>query len=560
MKPHLPEKLKNYFLNLLTLCCLGSVSVSMATTLPRSSDEPAGGRWGDQGDGTYANPIIPADYSDIDAIRVGDDYYAISSTFQFSPGVVILHSKDLVNWRIIGHAVSDLTQISPELNWDKMARYGRGIWAGSIRYHDNKYWIYFGTPDEGYFMTTALKPEGPWEPLTQLKKSNGWDDCCPFWDDDGQGYLVGTQTVKNYNIHLFKLSADGKSLDPSYDKIIHQSQGSEANKLYKIKGLYYHLFSHVNPEGRVVVMERSKSLDGPWELQQLQHGASREPNQGGLLENPDGTWWWFTHSGSSGHWDGRIANLLPVKWIDGWPMLGEPAADGQGLMVWNYKKPVMGQPIETPSQDDDFSKPVLAPFWEWNYQPRADKWSLTERPGFLRLHAFKPLQKNEGILAVGNVLTQRSLRTNKTEVTIRMETGSMADGQVAGLCHFAGTWSYFGVIQENGVRRLVFQQNVPKSKEPAEQVLGPELKNPAIYLRSTWGQKGLSQYSYSLDGKTFLPFATPNQFSWGPYRGDRVGLFTFNPANEAGAADFNLFQQKFDMPPGGGTPFEMIQK
>ena len=129
--------------------------------------------WGDQYDGTYHNPVIPSDYSDIDCIRVGDDYYAISSTFQFSPGMIILHSKDLVNWRICGHAITDLTQISPELNWDKMNRYGRGVWAGTIRYHNERFYIYFGTPEEGYFMTSSPRPEGPWEPPTSVIERTG---------------------------------------------------------------------------------------------------------------------------------------------------------------------------------------------------------------------------------------------------------------------------------------------------------------------------------------------------------------------------------------------------
>ena len=123
---------------------------------------------------------------------LGSDYYAISSTFQFSPGVVILHSKDLVNWSIRGHAANDITQIGPELNWDRMNRYGRGVWAGAIRYHDQRFWVYFGTPDEGYFMTTATNPSGSWEPLHPVLMESGWDDCCPFWDEDGQGYLIAT--------------------------------------------------------------------------------------------------------------------------------------------------------------------------------------------------------------------------------------------------------------------------------------------------------------------------------------------------------------------------------
>ena len=165
--------------------------------------------WGDQGDGTYCNPVLPSDYSDIDCIRVGDDYYAISSTFQYSPGMVIIHSKDLVNWTIKGHVVSDLRQISEEMNWTRMNRYGRGIWAGAIRYYQGKFYVYFGTPDEGYFMSTATDPAGPWEPLHCVKAEKGWDDCCPFFDDDGQLYFVGTHFADKYKTYLYRMTPDG---------------------------------------------------------------------------------------------------------------------------------------------------------------------------------------------------------------------------------------------------------------------------------------------------------------------------------------------------------------
>ena len=159
----------------------GALAVLLAGTVMLSGpcaagDDTGWGRWtqwGDLGNGHYRNPVLPADYSDLDAIRVGDDYYAISSTFQFSPGMAILHSRDLVNWRTVGHAVQDLTRISPELDWTRMNRYGRGIWAGAIRYRAGKFWIYFGTPEEGYFMTTAKDPAGPWEPLHQMTKEGG---------------------------------------------------------------------------------------------------------------------------------------------------------------------------------------------------------------------------------------------------------------------------------------------------------------------------------------------------------------------------------------------------
>ena len=224
------------------------------------SARPTQGEWGDRRDGTYVNPVMPGDFSDLDAIRVREDYYAISSTMQYSPGMAVLHSKDLVNWEIAGHVVDDLTRIDPELNWDKMSRPGRGIWAGSIRYHANRFWVYFGTPDQGLFRSTSTNPAGPWTPVQLVLAESGWDDPCPFWDDDGQGYVVTTRFAPEgsagtkYNIHLFKLTADGAGVIKSSDRIIHQSRGSEANKLYKINGLYYHFYSEVRPEGRVIMM------------------------------------------------------------------------------------------------------------------------------------------------------------------------------------------------------------------------------------------------------------------------------------------------------------------
>jgi beta-xylosidase len=321
---------------------------------------PAPGKWGDQGDGTYINPVMPGDFSDLDAIRVGGDFYAISSTMQYSPGVVILHSKDLVNWTILGHVVDDLTDLDPELAWDKMDRQGRGVWAGAVRFHDGRFWVYFGTPDQGIFVSTAVDPAGEWSRPKLVLDASGWDDPCPFWDDDGQGYLVATHFASEgssgtkYNVHLFKLNAESDGLSTGFDHIIHQSRGSEANKLYKINGYYYHYYSEVKSEGRVPMMERSRSIDGPWEVHQLMHVhpvVDKEPNQGGLVELPSGKWYFVTHQGH-GDWEGRAGVLLPVSWIDGWPILGDVGADGIGNMVWRGRKPVHGFPETTLQQSD----------------------------------------------------------------------------------------------------------------------------------------------------------------------------------------------------------------
>lgn len=525
------------WLLLLTLDATSLVISRADEASPRSwGDWP---RWGDQQDGRYRNPVIPADYSDLDCIRVGSDYYAISSTFQFSPGMVLLHSRDLVNWSIAGHAVSDLTQISPEMNWDRMNRAGKGIWAGAIRYHAGRFWIFFGTPDEGYFLTTSTNVAGPWEPLHAVLKEPGWDDCCPFWDDDGQGYLVGTNFREGYKIHLWKLTEDGRDIVPRSNHIIHQSKGSEANKLYKIKGEYYHFFSEARPEGRVILMERGKNIFGPYGLpRQLKQAdrAEMEPNQGGLVDTPDGRWYFFTHHGR-GSWEGRCASLLPVTWIDGWPFVGELGADGLGKMTWSGNMPVPSSGRLLPQTSDDFSGEELSPQWEWNYQPRADRWSLTEHRGWLRLRAFPPLEHDNNFLKAGNTLTQRSFRSRNNEVTVALDLSGMANGEQAGLCHFAKNASSIGIWQKDGARMLVNTNN-------GVVLSGPAIASSRLWLRSKWGLNGLSQYSFSLDGQTFTDFGTPYQLSWGNYRGDRIGIYNYNTIADRGFLDVDSFDYR----------------
>jgi len=490
--------------------------------------------WGDQGDGTYVNPVIPSDYSDIDCIRVESDYYAVSSTFQYSPGMVILHSRDLVNWTILSHVITDVTQMGPEFNWDRMDRYGKGVWAGAIRYHDNRFWIYFGTPNEGYFMSTAENPAGPWKPLHQILYAAGWDDCCPFWDADGQGYLVGTCFKDGYKTYLFKLTPDGRDIVQESGHIINEGMRREANKLYKFNGLYYHFFSEYDSrKGRYIMMQRSKNIIGPYtEVKQLSHAQKKfkEPNQGGILQTEQGDWYFFTHHGS-GSWEGRCNSLIPVTWVNGWPIIGEIGDDGIGTMVWSGKKPVPNAPIVFPQTSDEFSNPTLPPQWEWNHQPRKDKWSLSERRGWLRLHAFKPLRQDD-LLKAGNTLTQRCFRTNSNEVTVKLDLSAMADGHKAGLCHYAKSHSALGVTQHGATRTLEYKLN-------GKATFGPVLTGNILWIRSTWGLDGQSQYSYSLDGQIYIDFGEPYQLTWGHYRGDRIGLFSYNNKAEAGYVDFD---------------------
>ena len=496
--------------------------------------------WGDSGYGTFNNPILPADYSDIDCIRVGSSYFAVSSTFQYSPGFIILQSKDLVNWVILSHAVNDLTQISPEMNWDKMNRYGRGIWAGAIACHHHKFYIYFGTPDEGYFMTTAKDPGGPWSPLHPVLSEKGWDDCCPFWDSDGQGYLIGTHFSDHYKIHLFKMTPDGKGLIKNSDKVIHQSKGSEANKLYKINGWYYHLFSEVTKGGRTLMMERSKKITGPYSnARQLSYPQQQfnEPNQGGLIMTEKNDWYFLTHHGT-GDWSGRAMSLLPVTWIDGWPIIGKPDRDKIGQMVWSGKMPVKGNKSCAMQTSDEFNTPVLQQQWEWNYQPRADKWSLTERKGWLRLYAFKPIKAND-LLKAGNTLTQRSLRTSSNEIVIKFDLTGMTKGEHAGLSHFGSpVYSTVGVVYDGNRKQL-------ETFTGKEIRKGPPLYGDVLWLKSTWGLAGKSQYYYSTDGLHFIPIGNVYQMLWEAYRGDRIAIYNFNNKANDGHIDIDFFHYSY---------------
>ena len=509
----------------------------LSAAAPQSSPQPEG--WGDRGDGFYLNPILPADFSDIDAIRVGHDFFLSSSTMQYSPGMVILQSQDLVNWKIIGHVVKDLNTLDPELNWDRMDRAGRGIWAGAIRHQAGKFWAYFGTPDQGLYVSTAMHADGPWSSPHLVLPAPGWDDPCPFWDDDGQGYLVATHFLPEgtppttYNIHLMKITADGTALVPGSDHIIHRSRGSEANKLYKVNGLYYHLFSQVTPEGRVVMMERSASLAGPWQSHQLIHvnaAVDKEPNQGGLIELASGKWYFVTHQGF-GDWEGRAAALLPVSWIEGWPIIGRPGPDGIGHMLWRAPKPIPGFPRLEIAADDNFASPTLNPAWEWNYQPNPAMWSLSERPGFLRLHAFPPIHPGD-FHTVGNVITQRSLRSRHNEFTVQLDLAGMADQQESGLAHFAKTFSTLSIVQQGRSRRLTYNDNGVRTP-------GPLIAGNVLWLRSAWDFDGVSHFSYSVDGQTFHPAGQPYRLTWGNYRGDRTGIFTSNPSRIGGYLDID---------------------
>ena len=502
-------------------------------------------RWGDQGDGSFVNPIIPADYSDLDAIRVGDTYYAISSTLHTSPAMVILRSGDMVNWTTIGHAVPDLALLGEEaLGWRRMRGYGRGMWAGAIRHHGGRFYIYFASPDSGLYVTTAERAEGPWTPPRSLLREAGYDDPCPFWDEDGSAWLVMTRfaadpvTGRSYVISLYRMSEDGLTLDRASALPIQQSEGSEASKLYKFGPLYYHYFSEVKPEGRVPMMKRATSLPGLAQASAVQLGhvnapVDSEPNQGALLQARDKSWWFLTHQGH-GDWQGRAMCLLPVTWTGGWPIIGRAGPDGIGNMVWRSHKPIASPRPPLPNLSDEF-RGRIKPVWEWNHAPRHEAFSLTERPSHLRLKAFPPAFK--GLRGVGNLLSQRSWRTADNRASVVLDLSGMVDGQTAGLCHLSAAGAWIGVRQSAGRRRLCFARG-DMVKE------GPVIDTPLIRLATRWGDDGRAIFEHDGGGGRFRRFGEHYDLQWRDYRGDRVGLFTVHDAAMRGHVDFSDFRYR----------------
>jgi beta-xylosidase len=495
------------------------------------------GSWGDQGNGTYINPVLNADYSDPDVIRVNDKFYMVCSEFHFM-GMPVLESSDMVNWKIIAQVYNHLD--FPE--YATMDRYAGGSWAPSIRYHDNKFWIYFCTPDEGLFMSTAEKPEGPWAPLYLIKAIPKWEDPCPFWDEDGKAYL-GHSLWGAGPIIIHKMSADGKHLLDD-GVTVYTGSGAEGTKIFKLNGWYYVSI----PEGGFTTgwqtVLRSKNIYGPFEKKVIFERGSTNlngPHQGALVDTPEGQWW-FYHFASDGAM-GRVVHLQPVNWKDGWPLAGvDINGNGIGEPVHICKKPdIIGEfKITAPQSDDDFSSPSLGLQWQWNHNPVNNLWSLTEKPGFLILKAGKA----ESFVKAHNTLTQKVMGTTGEAVT-EMDLSGLADGQKAGLCSMGGRiTNLIGVLKRTGQLYLFTETNGKVTSERP-------VKFNKIFLKVSLDIKGdKNQFFYSADNKSYTSAGELFTTAAGYWKGTRIGLYSYNEQNENGSASFNSFIYNYDGPKG----------
>ncbi|HEV2578920.1 MAG TPA: glycoside hydrolase 43 family protein [Acidobacteriaceae bacterium] len=469
----------------------------------------------------YHNPVLYSDYSDPDIIRVADDFYLIASSFHFVPAIPILHSRDLVHWELAGHVLPRLT-MAPQYDMQGGMRYGGGVWAPSVRAHNGLFYIYFPTPDEGIFVTTATKMTGPWSPPVAVLAGPGWEDPCPFWDDDGSAYLLHSKLHAGPLI-LHRMTPDGKKLLDA-GKIIVQDPVHlptlEGPKLYKRNGWYY-IFAPMGGVGRgPQVVLRSRNIYGPYDYRIVLEQGNTDvngPHQGGWIETANGGNWFIHFSLRSAH--GRILYLEPVRWVDDWPVMGKAAPGATlGYPVAQYPMPLVDPAAADmdPQTSDEFNKRILGPNWEWNHNPVNSKWSLTERPGYLRLHAMP----SPDLLHARNTLTE-NMQDESFEVTTRIDLEHTSDGGRAGLSIFDKAQSYIAISQNQQDRSLLFSAD-------GKETPGPAVKQKIVQLRAVV-RGDTAQYLYSLDdGRTFYGLGSPVTLTFSWWKGARPALFSFN--------------------------------
>lgn len=517
----------------------------------------------DEGNGMYRNPVLHADYSDPDVCAVGEDYFLTASSFNCTPGLPILHSKDLVNWKIVNYA---LKKVEP-VEYYNEPRHGKGVWAPSIRFHEGMYYIYWGDPDFGIFMVKTRDPYGEWDAPVLVKAGKGMIDPCPLWDDDGRVYLAhawaGSRAKFNSVLTVCELNKEGTKVisDPvlvfdGNDGVNHTIEGA---KFYKRNGFYY-LFA---PAGGVVsgwqLVMRSKDVYGPYESRIVMAQGKTDingPHQGGWVDTPAGESW-FLHFQDKGAY-GRVLHLNPMKWVNDWPVIGvDKDGDGCGDPVSRYRKPKTGKtyPIETPVESDEFDTRKLGLQWEWhaNYQ---DVFGFTTNMGYVRIygHELSPHFKN--FWEVPNLLMQK-FPAEEFTATAKLKVSAKDDGQLSGLIIMGWDYSWIGVEKQG--EKFLLKQAVCKDAEQdnLEQVstlavLEPSRKFEAglfpnyereIYIRVHVGKGAYCRFSYSLDGKKFTEAGTLFKARQGKWIGAKVGMFSVTPhGKERGWVDVDWFR------------------
>lgn len=527
------KTLVNRLLALAVVALAGSASVLAQTSV---SDT----RWGDLGDGTFANPVLNADYSDPDVIRVGDKYYMTCSEFHYM-GMPVLESDDMVNWTIIA-------QIYDHIDLDifrDMRGYGDGTWAPAIRYHNGRFYIFVCMPSTGLYMTSAEHPEGPWEPLYHVVDVAGWEDPCPLWDDKGNAWL-GHSKKGAGPIIIHRMSEDGRQLLDK-GRVVYEGPVAEGTKFLMRDGYYYLSI----PEGGVgtgwQMVLRSKDIYGPYEGRRvLEQGTTNVngPHQGALVDTPDGEWWFYHFQET--HPLGRVVHLQPVTWgSDGFPVIGtDYDSNGVGEPMKIVRKPDISVKVKPhhPQTDDDFSGSRLGLQWQINHNPQPGCISTTLRKGRL---AIKATPANS-LYDAHNQVTQKTMGYEGC-ATVRLFLGDMREGQRAGIACLGRTMAGVGVqLSEKDGKKSPFiyleQNGVNTTLLPLPS------RTKSVWLRlDIDAARNVQQLSYSTDGRHFTPAGPQFPERSASWKGARISLYSYTTATEPlGIAFFDDFTYDTD--------------
>ncbi|MCR4914153.1 MAG: glycoside hydrolase 43 family protein [Prevotella sp.] len=497
----------------------------------------------DNGNGTYTNPVINADYSDPDVCvgPSGEDYYLTASSFQCIPGLPILHSKDLVNWEIVGHALTSLYEGDEALQQHfSTPQHGAGVWAPSIRYHNGEYYIYWGDPDYGVYMVKTKDPAGKWDAPVCVIRGKGYIDTTPLWDDDGRCYLVNGWANSRAKfasvLTVRELSADGTRAIGQpvivFDGNGNENHTCEGPKFYKRDGWYWILCPAGGvPTGFQLAM-RSKSPFGPYEHKVvLAQGktAINGPHQGGWIHTKYGEDWFLHFQDKEAY--GRVVHLQPVDWSNGWPIMGK-----KGEPVVTYQKPrSSSSTIVNPVESDEFDSPTLGKQWQWqaNYD---EKYGVPTAFGTFRIYTHKLDEGWKSLWEVPNMLLQKT-PADKFTVTTKLRMTSKADGQFGGLIMMGLDYSALVVRRIGQGFQLVQMtcKGADKGKQQTESLIAtlkPTWEDKTqyrpgihedIYLRLAVDDSKL-RFSYSADGKKFTECGEEFQMKEGKWIGAKFGF------------------------------------
>ena len=519
---------------------------------PSSSQTSSSKVWvADNGDGTYRNPILHADYSDPDVVRVADDFYLVASSFNAAPGLPILHSKDLVNWTIIGHALSR----QPPFEVFNMPQHGNGAWAPAIRFHNDEFYIFYPDPDYGIYVVKAKNPAGSWSEPLLVKSAKGWIDPCPLWDDDGKAYLVNAFAKSRAGIKSIlvvsgmsddgtRLLDDGVMVFDGRDK----DPTVEGPKFYKRNGFYYIFAPAGGVESGWQLALRSKDVYGPYERKIiLAQGKTRinGPHQGAWIDTASGESW-FIHFQDKGAY-GRVVHLQPMKWINDWPIIGiDPDGDGTGEPVTSYRKPNVGRtyPVTTPPDSDEFNGNRLGLQWQWQANPQSN-WAFSSSAyGLLRLFNVPLPPDFKNFWDVPNLLLQKVPAPSFT-VTTKATFAPRNDDEKAGVIVMGMDYAYISVKKRPD--GLHVSQTICKDahKQSVEKdTASSKLTGNSFYLRVRVEENAVCNFTYSTDGRTFIPIGESFKARQGKWIGAKVGIFAVGrgSVSEMGYADFDWFR------------------